>query len=121
MYFMSLLLSIFASHCALCACIGESEHEAHSRHPGQRFRKKSRDMSISTWPDRLYSRRSHVRGNINQGALIMTDNSPKHPGFADAVMTFLNDIKYAARSLARTKGLTLTVVVTLALGIGANG
>ncbi len=35
-------------------------------------------------------------------------------------MTFLNDLKFAARSLARTKGLTVTVVVTLALGIGAN-
>jgi predicted permease len=36
------------------------------------------------------------------------------------IMTFLNDVKFAARSLARTKGLTATVVVTLALGIGAN-
>jgi putative ABC transport system permease protein len=38
----------------------------------------------------------------------------------DAIMTFWRDVKYAARSLARTKGLTVTVVVTLALGIGAN-
>src|SRR6202795_4687504 len=35
-------------------------------------------------------------------------------------MTFLNDLKFAFRSLARTKGLAATVVVTLALGIGAN-
>ncbi len=35
-------------------------------------------------------------------------------------MTFLNDLKFAVRSLARTKGLTVTVVLTLALGIGAN-
>src|SRR6266851_810886 len=35
-------------------------------------------------------------------------------------MTFLNDLKYALRSLARAKGVALTVVVTLALGIGAN-
>src|SRR5579872_2473209 len=34
--------------------------------------------------------------------------------------TFLRDIKFAVRSLARTKGLTITVIVTLALGIGAN-
>src|SRR5271155_1606899 len=33
---------------------------------------------------------------------------------------FLRDIKFAVRSLARTKGLTVTVIVTLALGIGAN-
>jgi predicted permease len=31
-----------------------------------------------------------------------------------------SDLKFSARSLARTKGLTLTVVLTLALGIGAN-
>jgi putative ABC transport system permease protein len=36
------------------------------------------------------------------------------------VTTFLRDIKFAFRSLARTKGLTITVIVTLALGIGAN-
>src|SRR2546425_10112146 len=35
-------------------------------------------------------------------------------------MNFLNDVKFALRSLARTKGLTVTVVLTLALGIGAN-
>ena len=35
-------------------------------------------------------------------------------------MTFLNDLKVAFRSLAHMKGLTLTVVFTLALGIGAN-
>jgi predicted permease len=33
---------------------------------------------------------------------------------------FLNDLKFAARSLTRTKGLALTVIFTLALGIGAN-
>jgi len=35
-------------------------------------------------------------------------------------MNFLSDLKFAARSLARTKGMALTVVATLALGIGAN-
>ncbi len=33
---------------------------------------------------------------------------------------FLGDLKVALRSLARTKGLAITVVLTLALGIGAN-
>src|SRR5260370_22101490 len=32
----------------------------------------------------------------------------------------LNDLKIALRSLARAKGLAITVVLTLALGIGAN-
>jgi len=38
----------------------------------------------------------------------------------EAVMTFWHDLKFAVRSLLRTKGLTVTVVLTLALGIGAN-
>ena len=35
-------------------------------------------------------------------------------------MTFLSDLKYAIRSLSRSKGLAITVMLTLALGIGAN-
>jgi putative ABC transport system permease protein len=35
-------------------------------------------------------------------------------------MSFLNDLRVALRSFGRTKGLAVTVVLTLALGIGAN-
>jgi putative ABC transport system permease protein len=35
-------------------------------------------------------------------------------------MSFVTDLRFALRSLARVKGLALTVVLTLALGIGAN-
>jgi hypothetical protein len=35
-------------------------------------------------------------------------------------MSFITDVRFALRSLARAKGLTFTVVATLALGIGAN-
>ena len=35
-------------------------------------------------------------------------------------MSVITDFKFALRSLARVKGLAITVVVTLALGIGAN-
>ncbi len=35
-------------------------------------------------------------------------------------MSLLTDLRFALRSLARVKGLTVTVIVTLALGIGAN-
>jgi predicted permease len=40
--------------------------------------------------------------------------------FGGVLLDFLNDLKFAFRSLARTKGLTIAVVLTLALGIGAN-
>src|SRR5687768_1570348 len=35
-------------------------------------------------------------------------------------MNFLTDFRFALRSLARVKGLAITVILTLALGIGAN-
>src|SRR5262245_18234880 len=35
-------------------------------------------------------------------------------------MSFLRDLRIAAHSLRRTEGLAIAVVVTLALGIGAN-
>src|SRR5689334_1653151 len=35
-------------------------------------------------------------------------------------MSFISDLRFALRSLLRVKGLTITVIVTLALGIGAN-
>ena len=50
----------------------------------------------------------------------MTESDTNHPRLSELVITFLHDLKFAVRSLARTKGLTATVVFTLALGIGAN-
>src|SRR6187455_2400749 len=35
-------------------------------------------------------------------------------------MTLFSDLRFALRSLLRAKGLAVTVVLTLALGIGAN-
>src|SRR4029077_14218740 len=42
------------------------------------------------------------------------------PRWLDAVEALGRDIRFALRSLLHAKGLTTTVVVTLALGIGAN-
>jgi putative ABC transport system permease protein len=41
-------------------------------------------------------------------------------GIVVALMSFFADLKFAFRSFTRAKGLALTVIVTLALGIGAN-
>ena len=38
----------------------------------------------------------------------------------EAIRDFFGELKHAVRSLMRAKGLTVTVVLTLALGIGAN-
>ena len=38
----------------------------------------------------------------------------------ESIRDFLGDLKFAVRSLARAKGLSITVIFTLALGIGAN-
>src|SRR5688572_19496939 len=38
----------------------------------------------------------------------------------DMLTSLLTDLRFAIRSLARVKGLAITVVLTLALGIGAN-
>jgi putative ABC transport system permease protein len=50
----------------------------------------------------------------------MSESHANHSRFREAIPTFLRDMKFAIRSLARAKGLALTVVLTLALGIGAN-
>src|SRR5947207_7996305 len=43
-----------------------------------------------------------------------------HPRWLDGAEALGRDIRFAVRSLLRAKGLAATVVVTLALGIGAN-
>src|ERR1700733_9484063 len=50
----------------------------------------------------------------------MSESHPNHSRIREAIPTFLRDIKFAIRSLARAKGLALTVLLALALGIGAN-
>src|SRR6266851_1180807 len=50
----------------------------------------------------------------------MTESHTRHLHFAEAVTDFFGELKHAMRSLVRAKGLTVTVVLTLALGIGAN-
>src|SRR2546422_9694689 len=50
----------------------------------------------------------------------MSKSHPKDSQLFEPVLTFLRDVRFAVRSLGRTKGVAFTVVLTLALGIGAN-
>ncbi|HEU4630293.1 MAG TPA: ABC transporter permease [Gemmatimonadaceae bacterium] len=59
----------------------------------------------------LAARRAHVRHGARR--------SPS-PDREDAMGTLLQDLRYAVRTLARTPGVVLAVVVSLALGVGAN-
>jgi hypothetical protein len=57
------------------------------------------------------------------GNVLLTRDSIRsvwRPRWVDQVEALGRDIKFAFRSLLRAKGLTIAVVVTLALGIGAN-
>src|SRR5713226_186755 len=51
---------------------------------------------------------------------MMSKSHPEDSRLLEPVLTFLRDVRFAVRSLERTKGLAFTVVLTLALGIGAN-
>src|SRR6185295_2695971 len=50
------------------------------------------------------------------------DSTPENwrHGWLDAAEALARDMRFAVRSLLRVKGMAATVVVTLALGIGAN-
>src|SRR6516225_5140651 len=50
----------------------------------------------------------------------MTERHSDPSQLHESLLTFSRDVKFALRSLARAKGLAITVIVTLALGIGAN-
>src|SRR5438477_1333579 len=50
----------------------------------------------------------------------MTESQTMPLRFTGAVIELLGELKHAMRSLMRAKGLSVTVVLTLALGIGAN-
>jgi putative ABC transport system permease protein len=57
---------------------------------------------------------------IEIGGFDVVKEQVRDVGWESRVSAFWLDTRYAMRTLLRAKGLTVTVVVTLALGIGAN-
>src|SRR4030095_8353346 len=54
------------------------------------------------------------------GSIDVVKEQVREVGWESRVEAFRRDLRYAIRTLLRAKGLPVTVVVTLALGIGAN-
>jgi putative ABC transport system permease protein len=67
----------------------------------------------------MVSKSPRAKRQYGIGAKIMPQ-SEERMTIRDAAGIFRRDVTYAFRSLSAAKGLTLTVVLTLALGIGAN-
>jgi putative ABC transport system permease protein len=57
---------------------------------------------------------------LELGGIEAVKHDVRRAGWESAVESFLRDVRYAARTLARQPGYTLIIVLALALGIGAN-
>ena len=57
---------------------------------------------------------------IEMGGVQQSKETVRSAGWEAAVESFAQDVRYAARSLRRTPAVSVAVILTLALGVGAN-
>jgi predicted permease len=82
------------------------------------------EMSIQERIERGEDPRSARRAALEEFGSIAAARDAMHrvwySRWFDAILMFFQEVRVGLRSLLRTRGLAITVVVTLALGIGAN-